>query len=146
MKVKTMLKYLLIASLFIITIPVAASTDIVGEKQITFSKGEALVTTRKEEEKLGFPYTLELKVSCTKGKANWQKIAISESESVCDVKPQSAKLTADGKNISVMIRETDADAFNEKSQTADANELGNLRPTCKKAAKEFLFSLENYCQ
>lgn len=146
MKYKTMLKYFLIASVFIVTLPGAASTDIVGEKVITFSKGQAMVTTRKEEEKLGFPYTLELKVSCETKKANWQKIEISDSESVCDVKPQSAKLTADGKNISVMIRETDTDAFNEKSQTADANELGNLRPTCKKTAKEFLFSLDKYCQ
>ncbi|WII72601.1 hypothetical protein QJS83_01790 [Bdellovibrio sp. 22V] len=125
-----------------------AATDLVGEKTITLNdgKGQALVSMRKVEERLGLPYTIELKVSCAKEAPQWQKLEVVDSEAVCDVKPHSAKLTADGKNISVVVKEADTDAFNEQSQTADAKALGDLRPTCKKAAKKLLIPVASYCQ
>ncbi len=109
-------------------------------------KGQALISTRKVEERLGLPYTVELKVNCAQGTPQWQKLEVVDSEPVCDVKPRSARLTADGKHIAVIIKETDTDAFNEQSQVADAKALGDLRPTCKKAAKELLIPVEKYCQ
>lgn len=124
-----------------------ASTDVIAQQWVNLDKaGKALVTTRKIEGKLGRPYTMELRISCDKEKnKNWETLDVVDSESVCDVKPKSAKLTKDGKHISVLIRETDADAYNAESKRVDAKALGEIQPQCKKQAKQFLFSVENYC-
>ncbi|WP_291515795.1 hypothetical protein [Bdellovibrio sp. ArHS] len=141
-------KYLLVFSTLTFSLTSLAASDMVGEKSISLQngRGQALVSSRIVEEKLGRPYSVELKVSCGPKVPHWQSLPILDSESVCDVKPQSAKLSADGKYISVMIRETDADSFNKLSQMADARQLGEMKPKCQKAGKEFRFSVEQYCQ
>lgn len=128
---------------------VYAAPEIISEKLIKLrgDRGQIMVTTVKNDEKLGRPYTVELRVECGNKKVpDWQVLEVRDSESVCDVKAQSPKLTSDGRNISVMIRETDADAFNEQSRRASAEQLGEIEPTCKKKSKEFLFPIEAYCQ
>lgn len=124
------------------------ATEIIGQKLIPLDhKGQALITTRKIEGKLGKPYTVELRITCGKNKVkNWEALEVMDSEAVCDVKPKSAKLTKDGKHISVLVRETDAEAFNLESRKVDANALGELEPRCKEKGKEFIFSVEEYCQ
>ncbi|MNK01243.1 hypothetical protein D3C87_190380 [compost metagenome] len=126
-----------------------AATDIIGEKVIPLknSNGQAQVLTRAVEGKLGLPYAVEIRVSCGSGRVdNWETLEVKDSESVCDVKPKSAKITSDGKNISVLIRETDAEAFNEQTKMVKGSDLGKLRPVCQKLAKEFLFSVDDYCR
>lgn len=141
-------KNLLALSTVILSTNAFAANDVVGEKTVTLpnGKGQALVSSRIVEEKLGRPYAVELKVSCGAAAPNWQKVQVADSESVCDVKPQSAKLSEDGKYITVLVRETDADSFNKLSTMADARQLGDMKPKCQKAGKEFKFSVEQYCQ
>ncbi|UOF02373.1 hypothetical protein [Bdellovibrio reynosensis] len=125
-----------------------AATDVVGEKtiQLKDNKGEAIVISRENEEGMGRPYTIELRVNCTGSKTKWETLPVVESESVCDVKPRSARLTGDGKSVAIMIRETDSDEYNRLSKTMDPAALGEMKPICKKAAKELRFSLEGHCK
>ncbi len=124
----------------------SASTDLIGEKKVSLQGGEALVSTKRIEGKLGRPYTVELRVKCGAANADWTKLPVVDSEAVCDVKPQSAKLSADGKNISILIRETDAEAFNEATKKTAGEASGALVPQCQKSAREFLFNIEKYCR
>ncbi|AHZ85417.1 hypothetical protein Bb109J_c3383 [Bdellovibrio bacteriovorus] len=123
-----------------------AATDVVGEKTVDLKGGgQALITTRKGGDKLGRPYTMELRVNCQGGRMAWHELPVLDQESVCDVKPQSAKLSQDGKSIVVLIRETDADDFNRLSKQTPAGILGEIQPQCKKEAAEFKFPVESYC-
>lgn len=148
---KNVFKYLFIFTISFTTVFVSSAfgaTDILGEKVIDLpnSKGQVQVSTQKSSETLGRPYRIELRVSCSKKKTSqWANLDVVDSESVCDVKPQSAKLTLDGKYVSVLIRETDAEAFNEQSKSVEAAALGELQPQCQKKARLFLFSIEKYC-
>ncbi len=129
-----------------ISLTAMAATDVVGEKTVDLKGGgQAMVTTRKVGDKLGKPYTMELRVNCQGGRIAWQELPVKDQESVCDVKPQSAKLSEDGKNIVVLIRETDADEFNRLSKQTPAGILGEVEPQCKKEAAEFKFPVESYC-
>ena len=127
----------------------ADEANIVGKKviQLDEGRGKAMITTLKTDAKWGRPYTMELQVKCrVQERQEWKTIPVSDRESVCDVKPQSPALTANGKHIAVMIRETDADAVNEKSKNMSPEEFGKIDPICKKTGKEFLFSVEQYCK
>lgn len=127
----------------------ADEANIIGKKviQLDEGRGKAMITTLKTDAKWGRPYTMELQVKCrVQERQEWKTIPVSDRESVCDVKPQSPALTANGKHIAVMIRETDADAVNEKSKNMSPEEFGKIDPICKKTGKEFLFSVEQYCK
>lgn len=148
---KNFFKYLFIFTISFTAVFVSsafAATDVIGEKVLDLpnNKGQVQVSTQKSSETLGRPYRVELRVNCSKQKtAQWKNLDVVDSESVCDVKPQSAKLTSDGKYVSVMIRETDAEAFNEQSKSVEAAALGELQPQCQKKARLFLFPIEKYC-
>ncbi|MNK89341.1 hypothetical protein D3C87_1093490 [compost metagenome] len=132
----------LAGSLFLATQSFAGA-QVIGQKvlDIPDGKGQVMVTTTKTDVNLGRPFTVELRVKCGTGKTNWDAIKVVDSESVCDVKAESAKISADGKSLTIQIRETDAAAFNELSKTVDAKEIGELKPQCQKVGKEFTFSL-----
>lgn len=127
----------------------ANEDNVIGKKVVELDegKGKAMITTLKTDAKWGRPYTMELQVKCRiQERQEWKTIPVSDRESVCDVKPQSPALTANGRHISVMIRETDADAINEKSKTMSPEEFGKMDPICKRSGKEFLFSVDQYCK
>ncbi|MGZ3770458.1 MAG: hypothetical protein ACXVCP_18415 [Bdellovibrio sp.] len=149
MKRQSMIRFskFLFLSCVLLNIEVNAS-ETIGQKWVPLDhKGQALITTRKVEGKLGKPYTVELRINCGKDEVkNWETLEVLDSEAVCDVKPKSAKLTKDGKHISVLIRETDAEAFNTASRKMDPKSLGELEPRCKDTGKEFMFSVEQYCR
>lgn len=129
-----------------ISLTAMAAKDVIGEKAIDLKNGgQAMVMTRKVGDKLGRPYTMELRVSCQGERVAWEALPVVDQESVCDVKPQSAKLSADGKSIVIMIRETDSEAFNRISRQTAPGVLGEMEPQCKKEAAEFKFPLESYC-
>jgi len=137
------------ALLSISSLAYADEANVIGKKvvQLDEGRGKAMITTLKTDAKWGRPYTMELQVKCrVQERQEWKTIPVSDRESVCDVKPQSPTLTANGKHIAVKIRETDADAINEKSKTMSPEEFGKIDPICKKSGKEFLFSVEKYCK
>lgn len=144
---KNKISNLLVTGLLSLSTQAFASTDKVGEKLINLKArpGQILVITSKNQTKLGRPYTIELRVNCKGSRIAWEALPVSDSESVCDVKPQSAKLTADGKSISILIRETDAEDFNQQSKVKTPEVMGELQPKCQKTSKEFLFPIESYC-
>jgi len=144
---KNKISNLLITGLLSFSARAFANTDKVGEKLINLKdrQGQVMVITKKTEAKLGRPYTIELRVNCKGSRIAWEALPVSDSESVCDVKPQSAKLTADGKNIAILIRETDAEDFNQQSKVKTPGAMGEMQPKCQKASKEFLFPIESYC-
>ncbi|GEM_PF-1754326 len=143
------LRIFVTAVLSISSVAYASEENVIGKKVVELDqgKGKAMITTTKSDAKWGRPYTMELQVKCrVQERQEWKAIPVSDRESVCDVKPQSPALTANGKHISVMIRETDADAINEKSKTMSPEEFGKIDPICKKTGKEFLFKVDQYCK
>lgn len=108
-------------------------------------RGSIQVITRTSSVSLGHPFRIEIKTMCQNKKTDWAKLPISDSETVCDLQPNSPHLTEDGKKISVIIKETDSEHFNEQSRLASPKELEKLKPICKSMSKEFSFSLDEYC-
>ncbi|XGC82134.1 hypothetical protein ACES2L_06505 [Bdellovibrio bacteriovorus] len=141
-------KIFLAGILLAVSSEVFAATDVVGEKtiQLKDSKGEAIVVTRENDENIGRPYTIELRMNCAGTKGKWETLPVVATESVCDVKPRSARLTGDGKSVAIMVRETDSDEYNRLSKTMDPAAMGEMKPVCKKAARELRFSLEGLCK
>lgn len=146
MNIKTFLKALTLITVSSASVALSNS-DVIAEKVLTNSKtGEKItITTRETNLIIGRPYTLEVKASCANSTAETKKLSVVETMNVCDVKTKSARLSSDNKTLFVMIRDTDADAYNELTRAADAESLRSVKPTCKVSSRELAIDLAEAC-
>lgn len=146
MNLKTSLKFLTLITLSSASVALSNS-DVIAEKVLTSSKtGEKItISTRETNLIIGRPYTFEVKVSCADKTSDSKKLSVVETMNVCDVKTKSARLSADNKTLFVMIRDTDADAYNELTRAANEESLKSVKPGCKIDSREVAIDLAEAC-
>lgn len=112
-----------------------------NEFELPEQAGRAKVRIRDNSANFGLPYAVDLSAICGNGaKPNVRSLG------VCDVKPGSVKLSPDGKAITIQVRETNAEAYNLKTQTASAEELMTLEPGCSDQATTLRLTIADLCK
>ena len=131
------------------TVAIGATNDVLHTREFKLKSRNvtAHVKVRKTGIVTGMPYTIELRVNCDgKRTVDFNAMIAADSKTVCDVKPKSLKLRADGQSVGVIIREVDSDAYNEQTSKLSPAEVGELVPTCKPQSTEMVFDIADHCK
>lgn len=127
----------------------AATDDVLSTKEFKLKSRNVTVEVRvrKTAVVVGMPYSLELRVNCDGGrKIDFKSLHADDSKNICDVKPKSPRLMADGESIGILVREVDSDSYNEQTQNLSPEKVGEIVPACKKQTSEFVFKLKDFCR
>lgn len=117
---------------------------ILADKEFSIREGSKVkITATKTDLTLGLPYLIEVFAACGVDSKTFKLI---DAHTVCDVKPKSIKLSSDKKSISVMIRRSDATAFNKATQSANSENLKNIEVKCKDKGEELVVSVADICK
>jgi hypothetical protein len=141
------LKNLVFLAVSLTTSLAVAETDVLAEKVLRFGpSGGAQIIVRHTDHPPGLPYLIEVRAQCADFDLQKVKAAhLTDATNVCDVKPKSIKLSEDGKDILITVRDSDAVAINRQSKEARPDFLGEVEPICQKEGRELRFNIGKLC-
>lgn len=107
-------------------------------------KGSAHIylMVREEHHRLGQPFQVELRVSCTGAVSNPLLLDIHDSLSVCDLDPNSSKINRTETALAIKTKMADLEAYNDQIAS------GQIHPhlSCLIDTEIKKFSLNGLCQ